>query len=277
MDKSSRQFENKSKTLSISSHNPLYLMVPINRFFKQTKLTSFQRQLYLYGFARITRGPDSSGYYHEMFLRGKAFLCKHMSRTKVKGTKIKASSNPEHEPNFYRMPPLPPPLCAEENAALQVTDEASEDRLDSSSSSRQQSSSITSANKRLTYSQSSCHSDKLSNHNLSYTDMFQQELLRQSTTQRQRHPPLVLPPPPCLLSRRVVRQSIDIKNNIKNNIPTRAVEPIDIFASSSSINWIPEPLPISSTHEELSQQTMLNGAFGRMIELFMDDASSVAL
>jgi hypothetical protein len=29
-----------------------------------------------------------------------------MIRTKVKGTKFKAASNPEHEPNFYHMPPV---------------------------------------------------------------------------------------------------------------------------------------------------------------------------
>ena len=72
-------------------------------FFRQSKLTSFQRQLNLYGFNRITRGSDSGGYYHELFLRGKVFLCKKMIRTKIKGTKFKAASSPDQEPNFYLM------------------------------------------------------------------------------------------------------------------------------------------------------------------------------
>jgi hypothetical protein len=72
-------------------------------YFRQTKLTSFQRQLNLYGFNRLTRGTDGGGYYHERFLRSKTFLCKPMTRTKVKGTKFKAASSPEQEPNFYKM------------------------------------------------------------------------------------------------------------------------------------------------------------------------------
>lgn len=92
------------------------------KYFRQTKLTSFQRQLNLYGFSRLTTGKDNGGYYHELFLRGKIFLAKRMSRTKIKGTKFKAASSPDQEPNFYTMPPVivahnvTPPVTSDESS-----------------------------------------------------------------------------------------------------------------------------------------------------------------
>ena len=73
------------------------------RYFKLSKVASFQRQLNLYGFTRLSSGADRNGYYHERFLRGKPFLIEHMSRAKVKGTCIRARANPLEEPNFWKM------------------------------------------------------------------------------------------------------------------------------------------------------------------------------
>lgn len=87
------------------------------RYFRQTKLTSFQRQLNLYGFRRITQGADSGAYYHPLFLQGRPSLSQRMSRQKVKGTGHKQPSDASSEPNFYAMPPVEPEYPNETAAA----------------------------------------------------------------------------------------------------------------------------------------------------------------
>ena len=53
------------------------------RFFNQSKYKSFQKQLNVWGFVRITKGPDRGGYKHTLFVRGKKALCTQMSRRKT--------------------------------------------------------------------------------------------------------------------------------------------------------------------------------------------------
>lgn len=79
------------------------------KYFKQSRLSSFQRQLNLYGFTRIVSGPDCGGYYHELFLKGRPALCTHMRRVGIpKGVdrrKIKSTTMNKREPDFYSMRP----------------------------------------------------------------------------------------------------------------------------------------------------------------------------
>ena len=76
----------------------------MSKFFSMSKITSFNRQLNLYGFRRLSRGSDEGAYYHEFFLRGKHYLTINIVRTRVKGTKIRAASSPDDEPDFDSMP-----------------------------------------------------------------------------------------------------------------------------------------------------------------------------
>jgi len=76
-------------------------------WFQQTKFASFQRQLNLYGFTRITVGHDKGAYYHELFLRGKRFLCQRIQRNRLKGMGARKPGSPHLEPNFYAMNYLP--------------------------------------------------------------------------------------------------------------------------------------------------------------------------
>jgi hypothetical protein len=53
-------------------------------YFRQTRYKSFQRQLYLYGFARLTEGKDKGSYQHEQFVKSNRDLCQKMVRVPVK-------------------------------------------------------------------------------------------------------------------------------------------------------------------------------------------------
>jgi hypothetical protein len=87
-------------------HKPELIHHILPRYFKFSKWSTFQRQLNLYGFKRITAGFDTGGYYHEKFLKGRVFLAAEMPRSKLKGQGYRAKANPNQEPNFWAMPPV---------------------------------------------------------------------------------------------------------------------------------------------------------------------------
>mmetsp|Transcript_22155 Transcript_22155/g.50714 ORF Transcript_22155/g.50714 Transcript_22155/m.50714 type:complete len:124 (-) Transcript_22155:321-692(-) len=64
-----------------------FVEIIMPKHFKQSKWTSFQRQLNLYDFKRYKCGPESGSYYHEFFLRYKPELCQKIKRIEIKGVK----------------------------------------------------------------------------------------------------------------------------------------------------------------------------------------------
>jgi hypothetical protein len=59
------------------------------KYFRMSRFSSFQRQLNLYDFQRITEGPDKGSYYHELFVQNRPILATMMKRNKIKGIKNK--------------------------------------------------------------------------------------------------------------------------------------------------------------------------------------------
>mmetsp|Transcript_732 Transcript_732/g.1425 ORF Transcript_732/g.1425 Transcript_732/m.1425 type:complete len:228 (+) Transcript_732:118-801(+) len=80
----------------------------LSSYFGQSKIASFQRQLSMYGFLRLTQGPDRGCYYHELFLKHKLYLCQDITRTGVNGNVVKRRVDPKTEPDFYSMPFVAP-------------------------------------------------------------------------------------------------------------------------------------------------------------------------
>jgi len=56
----------------------------VPKYFRFSKLTSFQRQLSMYGFRRINSGKDAGAYYHKKFLREKPSFCTQIKRINSK-------------------------------------------------------------------------------------------------------------------------------------------------------------------------------------------------
>lgn len=55
----------------------------VPRFFKQKSYKSFQRQLHIYGFARILKGPSRGAYFHPKFIRNDRQLTHDIVRVKA--------------------------------------------------------------------------------------------------------------------------------------------------------------------------------------------------
>ena len=84
-------------------------------YFKQSKYKSFQRQLYLYEFTRITAGPNTGAYYHPKFVRGLQTLC--LSMAPKRGSKQQTNTRQ----NSYTEKKAPPTTSLERDPSDWMT------------------------------------------------------------------------------------------------------------------------------------------------------------
>ena len=71
----------------------------VPRYFRHKRLSSFKRQLNLYGFELISSGAARGGYCHKLFIKGRPDLCVNMRRSVVSKTH---SRNREARPDFFQ-------------------------------------------------------------------------------------------------------------------------------------------------------------------------------
>ena len=80
--------EGNGEIVSFASHGCCFIVQNVQAFvekllkkyFSSARMSSFQRQLNLYGFRRIPDGPDKGGYWHENFLKDCPDLCRKIYR-----------------------------------------------------------------------------------------------------------------------------------------------------------------------------------------------------
>lgn len=78
---------------------PEFVATILPSYFKQSKYKSYQRQLNLWGFERVTRnGPEKGAYFHKNFLKGKPSLCRMLKRQRA--NKAASPASPKVEKPF---------------------------------------------------------------------------------------------------------------------------------------------------------------------------------
>jgi len=76
-------FVDEGRAFGIHKPNQFFKeIVPL--YFRQSRLSSFKRQLNLYGFELISNGPFRGAYFHDLFQRDRPAMCRRMRRVAVK-------------------------------------------------------------------------------------------------------------------------------------------------------------------------------------------------
>lgn len=103
-------FTNDGKAFEIRKPARFFKEI-VPKYFKQSRLSSFKRQLNLYGFELISTGSARGGYTHESFQKDRPDLCRTIRRRDVKFCSRPISSKLESEantPGLYSKPLIAP-------------------------------------------------------------------------------------------------------------------------------------------------------------------------
>mmetsp|Transcript_12761 Transcript_12761/g.19273 ORF Transcript_12761/g.19273 Transcript_12761/m.19273 type:complete len:305 (+) Transcript_12761:44-958(+) len=85
------------KCFRIMKPKALEKILPL--YFRHGKYSSFQRQLYIWGFQRVRSGPDRNAYFHESFRRGELEMCAKMDRKKEGSSSSNSQVSNNSKPN----------------------------------------------------------------------------------------------------------------------------------------------------------------------------------
>ena len=86
------------------------------RYFKDTvRYKAFVRMLNMWGFKRITNGPDRGAYYHQLFLKGMPNLVSKMQHIKKQYKREMPLAYPKDVPNFYELSRVRPLISCRMN------------------------------------------------------------------------------------------------------------------------------------------------------------------
>ena len=112
---SGRAFRVHNSHAFVETIMPLYFKNQTNPKFK-----SFLRQLHLYNFRCIRKGPEKGAYTHDLFIRGKPDLCCNMVRTKIKKSKSTNDLPTGHTMNYSLMMTSPSIVSLDEDSVFAI-------------------------------------------------------------------------------------------------------------------------------------------------------------
>lgn len=75
----------------------LFSTLILPKYFRTNKFSSFQRNLNLYGFSKVRRGPDTDMYAHPSFLRGQPDLLSELKKCKSAADRKRQAKSLNHE------------------------------------------------------------------------------------------------------------------------------------------------------------------------------------